>query len=318
MGAGKGGSSAREPQLLDIARDLGQVPEMLNLTRRQAAALIASAPLAACGGDPTAEKAAPPEGSLEWAAAGPWRIDPERDAWRHPIETLQFWGIRPNMTVLEILPGLGWYTAILAPYLAEGGGRLIAATFDPANGTMAQRETVAAFEARFGADPGLYGRIERSVLSATSPALAPAGSVDLVVLAGNVHTLMAGGFAEKAFRDMFAAAKPGATLGVEQHRAASTGVQDPLAGTGYVQEVYVRTLAEEAGFTFVAGSDLNANPADDRDHPFGVWTLPPILRTSPLGAPEDPDFDTAPYRQIGESDRMTLKFRKPGGSSAAP
>ena len=317
MGAGKGGSRTRKGRLLDIARDLGQAPQMLNLTRRQAAALIAGAPLAACGADPTAEKAAPPEGSLEWAVAGPWRIDPERDVWRHPIETLQFWGIRPNMTVLEVLPGLGWYTAILAPFLAKGGGKLIAATFDPSNGTVAQRETVAAFEARFGADRALYGQIERAALSATSGPLAPPASVDLIVLAGNTHTLMAGGFAEKAFRDFFAAAKPGATLGVEQHRAASTGVQDPLAGSGYVQEVYVRTLAEEAGFTFVAGSDINANPADDRDHPFGVWTLPPTLRTSPIGAPDDPAFDTAPFRQIGESDRMTLKFRKPGGSGAS-
>ncbi len=285
---------------------------MLSLTRRAAASILtlgAGAALAGCGpGTEDAPAVAP--GSLEWALAGPWRIDPERDAARRPLETLQFWGVRPDMTVLEILPGLGWYTSILAPYLARGGGKLIVASFDPVTGSIAQRETLAAFDARFNADPALYGRIERRALSAGSGPLAELGSVDLVILANNTHTLMAGGFAEKAFADMFAATKDGGVLGVEQHRAASTGVQDPAAGDGYVQEVYVRALAQEAGFTFVSATDINANPADDRDHPFGVWTLPPTLRTAPLGEPPDPDFDTAPYRTIGESDRMTLKFRK--------
>ena len=121
---------------------------------------------------------------------------------------------------------------------------------------------------------------------------------------------------KETLADLFAAAKPGAILGVEQHRAASTGVQDPLAGDGYVQEAYVKLLAQEAGFTFVAATDINANPADTRQHPFGVWSLPPSLRSSPLGAPPDPNFDTAPFRAIGESDRMTLKFRRPAGPAA--
>jgi predicted methyltransferase len=110
--------------------------------------------------------------------------------------------------------------------------------------------------------------------------------------------------------------KPGGTFGVEQHRAASTGLQDPLAGTGYVQEAYVKALAEEAGFEFVSASDVNANPRDTRDHPFGVWTLPPTLRTSPLGNADDPNFNSGPYATIGESDRMTLRFRKPIGAGA--
>ncbi|MET0183090.1 MAG: methyltransferase [Caulobacterales bacterium] len=286
---------------------------MLQLTRRRALTLLAAGPLAACA-PPESETPPPEEGSLEWALAGAWRTDPQRDSWRHPLETLQFWGIQPAMTVLEVFPGLGWYTAILAPYLAKGGGKLIVAGFDPRFGSVAQRETLAAFDARFGADPALYGRIEKAVLTARSAQLTAPGSVDLAILANNTHTLMAAGYAEKAFRDIFAAVKPGGVLGVEQHRAPSTGVQDPLGGTGYVQEVYVRALAEEAGFVFVAASDVNANPADDREHPFGVWTLPPTLRTSPLGQPEDPLFDTGPYEQIGESDRMTLKFRKPGGT----
>src|SRR5262245_26767008 len=122
---------------------------MLSLTRRQAALTLAGA-LAACGrreeaGDPDA----PPPGTLAWAIAGPWRIDPERDDWRHPLQTLLFWGLEGDMTVLEVLPGLGWYTSILAPYLNANGGHLIDASFDPDNGAMAEREVVAAWEARF-------------------------------------------------------------------------------------------------------------------------------------------------------------------------
>lgn len=312
MGGAKGGSRGGFSLDFDRAGGCGHsLPPMAVLTRRRALSCMAALPLAAAC-SPQAGQAPPVEpGSLEWAAAGAWRIDPERDEWRRPVETLKFWGIEPDMTVLEALPGLGWYTAILAPYLARGGGRLIAASFDPNGPSLAQRETVAAFETRFMRDADTYGRIDRAVLSAGSGPLAAPGSVDLIVVANTLHVMMAAGFVEKAFADMFAAAKPGAVLGVEQHRASSTGIQDPLAGAGYVQEVYVKALAEEAGFTFVAASDLNANPADDRDHPFGVWTLPPALRTSPLGEPDDPAFDSGPYREIGESDRMTLKFRKP-------
>ncbi len=280
------------------------------LTRRSALALAAS--LAACGRE-AADERAPQVGSLEWAIAGPWRFDADRDEWRHPLETLEFWGVAPRLTVLQILPGRGWYTAILAPYLARGGGKLIAAGFDPLSRSIAQRETQADFAARFMRDPQRFGRIELTVVSA-SAALAPAGSVDLAILDNNVHTLMAEGIAERVFRAVLTALKPGGSFGIEQHRAASTGLQDPLAGSGYVQEAYVKSLAHEAGFEFTAASDINANPRDTRDHPFGVWTLPPVLRTSPLGQPDNPDFDTRPYAEIGESDRMTLKFRKPVGA----
>ena len=274
--------------------------------------------LAACGRRRRDEAASTAEeGSLEWAIEGPWRLEPERDTWRHPLETLQFWGLQPNMSVLEILPGRGWYTAILAPYLAAGGGKLIVASFDPRTGSIAQRETLADFEARFLRDPRRYGAIARTVVDDGAP-LAPAASVDLAILDNNVHTLMAQGVAERVFGAVFAALKPGGAFGVEQHRAASTGLQDPLAGSGYVQEAYVKTLAQEAGFEFVGATDVNANPRDDRDHPFGVWTLPPVLRTAPLGQPDNPDFDTAPYQEIGESDRMTLKFRKPEAPTPPP
>lgn len=284
------------------------------LSRRQLAALLAAAAAAGC--DESGKADAPEAGSLAWAVSGPWRIEPERDPWRHPIATLQFWELRPTDTVLEVLPGRGWYTAILAPYLAHNGGHLIEASFDPAAATPAQRAVLAEFDARFLHDPALFGRIARTALAADTP-LAPAASVDLAILANVVQTLMAEGLAERVFAALFAALKPGGVLGVEQHRAPSNGVQDPVAASGYVQEPYVKLLAQEAGFDFVAASDLNANPRDDHEHPFGVWTLPPTLRSSPLGQPDNPHFDTSPYEAIGESDRMTLKFRKPMSNAPA-
>lgn len=289
------------------------------LISRRSAALALAISASACGRGEQRAADAPPPGSLAWAIAGPWRIDPERDEWRHPLQTLLFWGLQGDMTVLEVLPGLGWYTAILAPYLNANGGRLIAASFDPRSTSVAQREVLAAWESRFAHNQELYGEIVRTAVTSAAARLAPANSVDLAILSNSVHALMAEGIAERLFAGVFAALKPGGAFGIEQHRASSTGLQDPLAGTGYVQEAYVRALAQEAGFEFVAASDLNANARDTRDHPFGVWTLPPTLRTSPLGQPDDPGFDTTPYEAIGESDRMTLKFRKSSsGAPAAP
>lgn len=287
------------------------------LLTRRTAALGLGLGLAACGRSEQSAADAPPQGSLAWAIAGDWRIDPERDEWRHPLQTLLFWGLQGDMNVLEIYPGLGWYTSILAPYLHANGGHLTVASFDPHRGSVAQRETIAAWQSRFAHDENLYGEIGLTAVTNTGAPLAPANSVDLAILANNVHTLMAAGIAERVFAGVLAALKPGGAFGIEQHRASSTGLQDPLAGTGYVQEAYVRALAQEAGFEFVAASDLNANARDSRDHPFGVWTLPPTLRTSPLGQEDDPRFDTAPYEAIGESDRMTLKFRKPSGTAPA-
>ncbi len=280
------------------------------LTRRHAF-LALSFCLAGCGKAGPDAQPPPARGSLAWALAGDWRIDRRRDRYRHPLQTLMFWGLSGDMAVLEVLPGIGWYTSIPAPFLAANKGRLIAASFDPNAQSQAQREVLAAWEARFAHDVSRYGEIERTIV-ARGQLLAPAASVDLAIIANTVNTLMAEGAAERAFADIFAALKPGGALGVEQHRAASSRLQSPNADTGYVTEAYVRLLAQEAGFEFVAASDVNANPRDTRDHPFGVWTLPPTMRTSPLGQPPDPDFDTSPFAAIGESDRMTLKFRKPG------
>ena len=187
------------------------------ITRRHAALGIAAAGLAACGrgSRPNAADTAP-TGSLGWAIGGEWRIAPARDEWRHPLQTLLFWGLEGDMTVLEVLPGLGWYTSILAPYLAANGGRLIAAGFDPDASSLAQRETLAAWQARFSHDRELYGDIQQTAVRERGGApLAPANSVDLAIIANSVHTLMAGGIAERVFRDVLAALKPGGAFGVE-------------------------------------------------------------------------------------------------------
>lgn len=263
--------------------------------------------------EPEAPKG-PPEGSLEWAAGGAWRSadDKARDVWRHPVETLRFFGLQPKMTVVEFWPGSGWYTEILAPYLNKGGGTLYLAGFD--EGATADPAQVAinnALKARILADKKLYGPVQFTAFGAASPPVAPAGTADLVVFMRYVHAWMAAGIAEKAFADAFAALRPGGTLGVEQHRLQPDEDQDPVAANGYVQEAFVRQLAEEAGFVFVEASEINANPADTKNHPFGVETLPPRRLTAPIGEPANPEFDRSKYDAIGESDRMTLKFRKP-------
>ncbi|WP_339914408.1 methyltransferase [uncultured Brevundimonas sp.] len=255
----------------------------------------------------------PPEGSLEWAIAGPWRErDRTRDTARHPMETLRFFGLQPNMTVVDVWPGSGWYTEIIAPYLAKGGGTYYAAGFQTGAGDdPAQAALMAAFQTRFAADRKLYGEMQFSAFGPGSGPLAPAGSADMVLFMRSIHSWMAAGIAEKAFSDAYAVLRPGGTLGIEQHRLAPDEDQDPAAANGYVQEAFVRQLAAEAGFVFVAASEINANERDTKDYPFGVDTLPPQRLTAPRGQTPDPTFDRTKYDAIGESDRMTLKFRKP-------
>lgn len=277
-------------------------------------ALIGALALAACGKKGETESAptkAARNMTLADAVAGDWRpaADKARDAWRHPVETLEFWGLKPGQTVVEFWPGAGWYTDILAPYLAANNGKLIAADLEPTD--PASAEIVEAYRARLKAKPKIYGDVEITAFGPTSGPVAPAGSADLVLFLRNLHNWMAAGIAEKAFRDAFAALKPGGVLGIEEHRAAPGGVQDVLAANGYVQEAYAVRLAQEAGFVLDKTSEINANAADDRDHPFGVWTLPPVRLTAPRGEPADPNFDRAPYDAVGESDRMTLRLVKP-------
>lgn len=251
------------------------------------------------------------EGSLEWAVAGDWRGDDrERDAWRNPRETLEFFGVDPDSTIVEIWPGGGWYTRVIAPWVAANGGQYIAATFPEDSPSEARRNARASFLEEFSANP-VYGNVQAGDFSADASDIAPEGSVDAILTFRNIHNWMSGGFAERAFADFHTALRPGGILGVVEHRLPDTREQDPRASTGYVQEAYVIALATEAGFEFVGRSDVNANPADNADHPFGVWTLPPVGRSAPFGEADDPSFDRAPYDAIGESDRMTLLFRKP-------
>lgn len=291
------------------------------ISRRAVLSGVASAsllPLAACirkekTAEPPPQPDGPPKGSLEWSVAGPWRAqDRLRDPARHPMETLRFFGLQPAMTVVEFWPGSGWYTEILAPYLAEGGGKYIAAGFQTGSGAdPSQVALMAAFQERFTNDRPLYGEVELSAFGPTSGPVAATGTAGLVLFMRNINAWMAAGIAEKAFADAWAALRPGGVLGIEQHRLGPDKDQDPAAADGYVQEAFVKQLAAEAGFAFVAASEVNANPKDTKNHPFGVETLPPMRLTAPRGSAPNPTFDRSKYDAIGESDRMTLKFRKP-------
>ena len=290
--------------------------------RRFCAAAAGTAALAGCGRAPSqsdsSASSAPlrgmiAPGSLEWAVAGDWRpqADRARDIWRHPVDSLRFWGLKPRMTVVEFWPGAGWYSDIIAPYLKRNGGKLIAVQFQAgASGDPSEAEIMDGYRRKFLGSPDVYGQPTLAAFGPTSGPVAPAGSVDLVLFLRNLHDWMAAGIADKAFRDAYAALKPGGALGIEEHRASPLDIPDPLASDGYVPETYVKQLATEAGFRFDASSEINANPKDDHHHPFGVWTLPPT-RQSSLKGPPDPNFDHAQYDAIGESDRMTLRFVKP-------
>ena len=253
----------------------------------------------------------PVAATLEGAINAPWRSTAARarDPWRHPAETLEFFDLDPSGTVLEIWPGGGWYSDILAPWLTANGGTYVAGwpPIEPGNAdavTFRDR-----FLARFNGE-----EVAQVVMAEAGPTgiILPEGvRPDAIVTFRNVHSFMGRGVGEAMFAAFYDTLPPGGVLGVVQHRLPADRVQDPRAGTGYVQEEIVRALAEEAGFEFVASSEINANPADDADHPFGVWTLAPIRRSSEFGAPADPEFDRTAFDAIGESDRMTLKFVKP-------
>jgi len=258
--------------------------------------------------------AASQDAALAAAVAGPNRTPGSvaRDAARHPVESLSFWGLKPKQTVIEISPGGGYWTEILAPYVKAAGGRYVAAVadIDSPNASEGARKGRAAFEAKY-ADTAKWGKIEYVGFGPQSKPLGPPGSADLVITARNVHNWVMAGWADKAFADFYAVLKPGGLLGVEDHRADP---RPPVEGAkdGYLSTASVVSAAEKAGFKLAAQSEINANPKDTKDHPFGVWTLPPTRMSAPAGQPADPNFDRAKYDAIGESDRMTLRFVKPG------
>ena len=280
-------------------------PMTTPLTRRRATAWLAApwfVPSGARAADDDADGT-----RLAAVIAGPQRsaANRARDAARHPFETLRFFGLAPNQTVVEIAPGGGWYTEILAPYLREAG-RLYAAHYPADAADEGQRRGRARFEEKLAKDPALYDR----VLLGTQPVagrgfvgIAPPGGADLVLTFRNVHNWIEAGHLDASLAAFFEVLRPGGVLGVEEHRAAEGTTLAQVIASGYVPESLVVERARAAGFEPAGRSEANANPRDTKNHANGVWSLPPTLRGG--------DADRERFLAIGESDRMTLKFVKP-------
>jgi predicted methyltransferase len=202
--------------------------------------------------------------------------------------------------VVEIDPGGGYWTEILAPYL-KASGHYVAALPEPTSDEA--RNGAKAFAAKLAANPDAYGKVETAEFAGDRHPLAAPASADFVLTFRNLHNWMAKGEAEAALKAFYAALKPGGVLGIEEHRGLETAPQDPLAKSGYVRQDYAVKLIESVGFKLAGASEVNANPKDTKDYPQGVWTLPPTYRLK--------DVDRAKYQAIGESDRFTLRFVKP-------
>ena len=242
---------------------------------------------------------------IEQAMNGSHRSDANkaRDQYRHPRETLLLFGLKPDMTVVEITPGRGWYSEILAPVLRDNGKFSAASYRITAESRSFFRRMDADLRAKIKASPEVYGDMKIVYFDSDSPVFAPSGSADMVLTFRNVHNWAKAGTAEAMFRGFHSALKPGGVLGLIEHRAIPSTPLDEQIQSGYMAVDYVIGLAEEAGFRLSATSEINANPKDTADHPGGVWNLLPSLRN----VPED---DISRIRAIGESDRMTLKFVK--------
>ena len=243
--------------------------------------------------------------TLQSLATGDHRSDDNiaRNTWRHPVETLEFFGLEADTTVIEILPSTGWYTEIIAPYVRDQG-KYYAAHFSPNAALDYMPRIRGLFEEKISSDPENYGRITvRSLNPPHEVIIAPPESADMALTFRNVHNWIMAGQQHEFFAAFFAALKPGGTLGVVEHRARPGASMEVMETTGYVTEAYVKEVAAAAGFEFVESSEINANARDDTDHPEGVWSLPPTYRMG--------EANRADFTAIGESDRMTLKFIKP-------
>jgi len=245
--------------------------------------------------------------SLDAAVGSPARTAKfvARDTVRHPLEELAFFGVAPNATIVEIWPGGGYWTEILAPLLHDRGTYYVA--LQGKGGSEqdnAEAEKLnALFRGKIEADGATYRKVNLTMLGVGETDIAPAGSADFVLSFRNLHNWMEEGFADDVFAAFYRALKPGGVLGIEDHRGRNDAAQDPGAADGYVRQDYAVALAKKAGFVFVGSSEINANPKDTANWPKGVWTLPP---TFALG-----DLDRAKYAAIGEADNFVLKFRKP-------
>lgn len=225
-----------------------------------------------------------------------------RDRYRHPKETLLFFGIRPEMKVLEVWPEPGWYTEIIAPLVRERG-KYFAAVIAPDPDSQYVTDRLSDYHQKLTSKPDVYGAVEVVTLPTDGSDVVPAGTLDMVVTFRNIHNWMARDSAGQVFATLYRALKPGGILGVEEHRGNAAMAQDLKAKSGYVNEDYAIRLIEGQGFQLVGESQVNANPKDTKDYEQGVWTLPPTYR---LG-----EKDRQKYADIGESDRFTLKFVKP-------
>jgi predicted methyltransferase len=238
------------------------------------------------------------------AMAGKYRKpgNADRDKFRHPVETLEALGFKPNMTVLEYGPGEGWYTELLAPALAKSG-KLIITSSDP-NGPSEARSTFNAqrTKAMLDVSPELYGKVESVVIDSKVPKLGADASLDMVLVMRGLHGMHNSHTMTAWLAEINRALKPGGVLGIEEHRAKADSNPDEFAKKGYVPEKWTIDQIEAAGFKLSKKSEVNANAKDTKDYPEGVWTLPPTFRL------KDKDHDK--YAAIGESDRMTLKFVK--------
>jgi predicted methyltransferase len=223
-----------------------------------------------------------------------------RDAARHPVEELSFFGLAPSMTVVELWPGTGYWTEILGPYLAGRGHYIVAL---PARGDEEDQAVLKRWHERIAAQGSRLGAITETTLGKGQFNLAPAGTVDLIVTFRNLHNWMGSGYADQALAACFSALKPGGILGIEDHRGRTDRPQDPKAEDGYLREDYAIEMVKRAGFELVGRSEINANPKDTKDWVDGVWTLPPTLSQG--------DKDRARYLAIGEANNFVLKFRKP-------
>ncbi len=272
--------------------------------------------LAACGGSPTpppvttaatpATNASSIDAKLRAVVAGLQRTAPEkaRDVYRHPVETLEFFGLKEDMTVVELAPGTGWYTAILAPALAEHG-KLVVAGGDP-NGPPDSEGTKNArnLADRFAKDPASFGKVQTLVVDwkKDGVSLGPDGSADMVLTFRNMHNWIGHNMGEKVLAAAHKVLKPGGLFALTDHRGKPDAPTDSktVDDTGYMPEAFLIAFVEKNGFKLADKSEINANPKDTKDYPKGVWTLPPTY--------EMKDVDHARYEAIGESDRMTLRF----------
>ncbi|WP_251006639.1 methyltransferase [Stenotrophomonas sp. ISL-67] len=228
----------------------------------------------------------------------------KRDAYRHPAQTLSFFGVEPGRTVVEITPGGGWYSEILAPLLRDKG-TYVAAVVDPqavaeGKGRDYQQRQIDGLKKKFDGAPATYDKAKVVPYDPNAPTFGADNSADVVLTFRNVHNWRSANQAEGMFKGFYSVLKPGGVLGVVEHRAKADVPADDKSG--YVGQAQVIAMAEAAGFKLAGSSEINANPRDTKDHPNGVWTLPPSNSHKPA--------DDAKYQAIGESDRMTLRFVK--------